>query len=228
MIGTVINVGTVVAGAGIGLLVGKRIPDRIHETIFKGLGLLTLVIGVKMSLETNNVLVLMASTLLGGLVGEWVGIQRRLDQLGQYFQARIGEGRGRFSEAFVTSSLVFCVGPMTILGSIQDGLTGDYTLLGMKSMLDAFSSMAFSATLGAGVLLSALTVFLFQGGLTMSASLLDGQLTEPMVAEMTACGGLMLLGIGLVLLDVTRPRVASFLPSLLIAPLIVRLTTVLT
>ena len=228
MIGTLINVGTVVAGASIGLLVRKRIPDRIHETVFKGLGLLTLVIGVKMSLKTNNVLVLVASTLSGGLVGKWVGIQRCLDRLGNYFQARIGEGRGRFSEAFVTSSLVFCVGPMTILGSIQDGLTGDYTLLTMKSMLDAFSSMAFSATLGAGVLLSALTVFLFQGGLTMSASLLDGQLTEPMVAEMTACGGLMLLGIGLVLLDVTRPRVANFLPSLLIAPLIVRLTTVLT
>jgi uncharacterized membrane protein YqgA involved in biofilm formation len=227
MIGTLINVGTVVAGASVGLLVRKRIPDRIHETVFKGLGLLTLVIGVKMSLETNNVLVLVASTLSGGLVGKWVGIQRCLDRLGNYFQARIGEGRGRFSEAFVTSSLVFCVGPMTILGSIQDGLTGDYTLLTMKSMLDAFSSMAFSATLGAGVLLSALTVFLFQGGLTLSASLLDGQLTEPMVAEITACGGVMLLGIGLVLLDVIRPRVANFLPSLLIAPLIMRLEMVL-
>ncbi len=227
MIGTLINVGTVVAGASIGLLVRKRIPDRIHETVFKGLGLLTLVIGVKMSLKTNNVLVLVASTLSGGLVGKWVGIQRCLDRLGNYFQARIGEGRGRFSEAFVTSSLVFCVGPMTILGSIQDGLTGDYTLLTMKSMLDAFSSMAFSATLGAGVLLSALTVFLFQGGLTLSASLLDGQLTEPMMAEITACGGVMLLGIGLVLLDLIRPRVANFLPSLLIAPLIMRLEMVL-
>jgi len=228
MIGTFINVGTVVAGASICLLVGKRIPDRIHETVFKGLGLLTLVIGVKMSLETQNVLVLMASTMLGGLVGEWVGVHRRLDLLGGYFQTRFGQGRGRFSEAFVTSSLVFCVGPMTILGSIQDGLTGNYELLAMKSMLDAFSSLAFSATLGAGVLLSAVTVFLFQGGLTLSASLVEGRLTDPMVAEMTACGGLMLIGIGFVLLDVTRPRVANFLPSLLIAPLIVRLAMVLT
>ena len=227
MIGTLINVGTVLGGSSVGLVVGKRIPDRIHETVFKGLGLLTMVIGLKMSLETGNVLILMASALTGGLVGEWIDLQRRLDSLGSYLQDRFGKSRGRFSEAFVTSSLVFCVGPMTILGSIQDGLSGNYELLAMKSMLDAFSSMAFAATLGVGVLLSAATVLLFQGGLTLCASLLDGRLTEAMIAEMTACGGLMLLGIGLVLLDVTRPRVANFLPSLLFAPLIVRLATFL-
>ncbi len=121
----------------------------------------------------------------------------------------------------MTSSLVFCVGPMTILGSIQDGLTGDYQLLLMKSFLDLFSSMAFAATLGVGVVCSAATVLLFQGGLTLAAGTIESVMTDVIVAEMTACGGLTMLGIGLVLLDVARIRVANFLPSLAIAPLIV-------
>ena len=135
-------------------------------------------------------------------------------------QAKFGRCRGRFSEAFVTSSLVFCVGPMTILGSIQDGMTGNYDLLVMKSILDAFSSLAFAATLGIGVMFSAVTVLLFQGGLTLGASLVEGRLNDAMIAEMPACGGLMILGIGFVLLDISKPRVANFLPSLAIAPFI--------
>ena len=222
MIGTVLNVGTVIVGSSVGLVAGNRIPDRIHETVFKGLGLLTLVIGMRMALETQNVLILLGSVLVGALIGELLRIQTGLDRMGERLQVRLGGARkGRFSEAFVTSSLVFCVGPMTILGSIQDGLTGDYSLLAMKSMLDAFSSFALAATLGFGVMFSALTVLLFQGGLTLGAAVSEGWLTEPMIAEMTACGGLMVLGIGFVLLDVAKPRVANFLPSLAIGPLIV-------
>ena len=225
MIGTAINVATVLAGSGFGVVVGNRIPDRVHETVFKGLGLLTLVVGIKMSIETQNILTLMGSLLAGALVGEVLGIQAGLDRVADKLQTRFGGGRGRFSEAFVTSSLVFCVGPMTILGSIQDGLADDYDLLAMKSMLDAFSSFAL-ATLGIGVMFSALTVLLFQGGLTLGAGVLEGLLSEGMIAEMTACGGLMVLGIGLVLLDIARPRVANFLPSLVIAPLIVWILSV--
>jgi uncharacterized membrane protein YqgA involved in biofilm formation len=220
--GTIINVAAVLSGSCVGLLIGKRIPDRIHETVFKGLGLLTLVLGMKMALESRHLLVLLASTLIGALIGELVGIQRRLDQVGDWVQSKVSDSRGRFSEAFVTSSLVCCVGPMTILGSIQDGLSGDYDLLAMKSMLDAFSSLAFAATMGIGVMFSALTVLLFQGVLTLGASVLDGLLNDAMVAEMTACGGLIVLGIGFTLLGVAKPRVANFLPSLVIAPLIVR------
>ena len=221
MIGTAINVGTVLVGSGVGLFAGSRLPDRVHETVFKGLGLLTLVVGMKMALETQNILVLLGSVLTGALVGEVVGIQSGLDRVGDLLQAKFGRCRGRFSEAFVTSSLVFCVGPMTILGSIQDGMTGNYDLLVMKSILDAFSSLAFAATLGIGVMFSAVTVLLFQGGLTLGASLVEGRLNEAMIAEMTACGGLMILGIGFVLLDISKPRVANFLPSLAIAPFIV-------
>lgn len=221
MTGTIINVATVLAGSSVGLVAGRAIPDRIHETVFKGLGLLTLVIGMKMALETRSVLVLMGSILAGALLGEVLGIQRRLDGLGDRLQSRFGGGRGRFSEGFVTASLVFCVGPMTILGSFEDGLSGDYELLAMKATLDGFASMAFAATLGIGVLFAALTVLIVQGGLTLGATALEGYLTDAMTAEMTACGGLMMLGIGLILLDVARPRVANFLPSLFISPLIV-------
>jgi len=220
VIGTVINVGSVVLGSGVGLVAGQAIPDRVHETVFKGLGLLTLVIGVKMSLESTNVLILLGSILSGALIGEGLRLQAILDRIGERLKDRFG-GRGRFSEAFVTSSLVFCVGPMTILGSLHDGLSGNYELLATKSMLDLFASLAFAATLGAGVLFSAITVLLFQGGLTLSATFLDGRLTDAMVAEMTACGGLMMLGIGFILLDVSKPRVANFLPSLVISPFIV-------
>ncbi|HAA75863.1 TPA: DUF554 domain-containing protein [Candidatus Latescibacteria bacterium] len=221
MIGTAINLGTVLAGSGTGLLIGHRIPDRVHETVLKGLGLLTLVIGLKMAFDTQRVTVMMGATLMGVLVGEGLRIQDRLDRLGDRLQRRFQSRGGRFSEAFMTSSLVFCVGPMTILGSIQDGLTGDYQLLLMKSFLDLFSSMAFAATLGVGVVCSAATVLLFQGGLTLAAGTIESVMTDVIVAEMTACGGLTMLGIGLVLLDVARIRVANFLPSLAIAPLIV-------
>lgn len=223
MTGTLINTATVLAGTGAGLLVGARLPDRVHETVFKGLGLLTLLLGVQMGLETRNVLIPMGSLLAGAVVGELLRLQERLDALGDRLQARFG-GRGRFSEAFVTSSLVFCVGPMTVLGSIRDGLSGDYELLAVKSLMDGFAALAFATTLGPGVAFSALTVLVLQGGLTVSAGALEHVLNEVMVAEISACGGLMLLGIALTLLDVARPRVANFLPSLVLAPLIVWVT----
>lgn len=220
MTGTAINVVGVLIGSGVGMAAGKVIPGRVRETVFSGLGLLTLVVGMKMALETQNVLILMGSVLSGGILGELTGIQTGLDRLGDRLQTRFG-GHGTFSEGFVTSSLVFCVGPMTILGSLQDGLTGDYELLAMKSILDTFAALAFAATLGFGVMFSAVTVLIFQGGLTLGAGLFEGRLTDVMIAEMTACGGLMLLGVGLVLLGISKPRVANFLPSLAIAPFIV-------
>jgi len=220
MTGTVLNVTTVLVGGGVGMVLGQRIPERIRETVLKGLGLLTLAIGMQMALKTANVLVLMGSILLGGIAGELLGIQRRLDGLGDALQARFS-GDGRFSEGFVTASLVFCVGPMTIMGAIQDGLQGNLELLAVKSMLDGFAALAFAAALGLGVLFSALTVLVYQGAITLGAAHMEGTLTSGMVEEMTACGGLMVLGIGFVILDLMHPRVANFLPALAIAPLAV-------
>ncbi len=227
MVGTLINVATVVVGSGAGMLVGSRLPERVRQTVLHGLGLMTMVIGMSMALQTQNPLRMLAALLLGGVVGEGLGLEERLQALGRWLETRIsgnsGEGSA-FVKGFVTASLVFCVGPMTILGSIQDGLTGNYTLLAIKATLDGFASLAFSASLGIGVMFAALTVLIYQGSLTLGAGLVKALLTEAMITEMTAVGGAMILGIGLLLLDIKRVRVASFLPGLLIAPLLVALT----
>jgi len=223
MTGTFLNMATVLVGGGLGLLLGKWIPERIRETVLKGLGLLTLVVGMQMALKTGNVLILMGSALVGGIIGEALSIQGRLDRLGAALQTRFSGGaESRFSEGFVTASLVFCVGPMAIMGAIQDGLSGDYQLLAIKSMLDGFAALAFAAALGAGVLFSIATILLYQGGISLGAAHLEGVLTPPMIDEMTASGGLIVLGIGFVILDLMHPRVANFLPALAIAPLLVK------
>jgi hypothetical protein len=228
--GTLINVLTVLVGGTLGTLLGNRLPERMRETIMHALGLLTMVIGFQLSLETENILIILGSLLLGGLLGELLRIERGINQLGRWLERRTGgeaaaagspSGATTFSHAFLTASLVFCVGPMTILGSIQDGLTGDYTLLAVKSTMDGFASLAFASTLGPGVISSALTVLVYQGALTLGAGWADAVLTDPMVAEMTATGGVLMLALGLGLLGIKKIRVGNLLPAIAIAPIIV-------
>ncbi len=226
MTGTVINVITVLLGATLGTLLGARFPDRVRETIMGALGLMVLVLGFGMSIA-GNALIVLASLLLGGIVGEWLEIDERLNALGRALEARLERGGavGNFTRGFVTASLVFCVGPLTILGSIQDGLLGDYRLLAIKSLLDGFAGLAFASTLGIGVAFAALTVLIFQGALSLSAMLVGaalGSVTKDTgwVVQLTATGGVILLGIGLLLLDLKRLRVANLLPAIFIAPLI--------
>ncbi|HOI94946.1 MAG TPA: DUF554 domain-containing protein [Syntrophobacter fumaroxidans] len=222
MTGTYINMATVLAGTTVGVCLGARLPERIRATVLHGLGLLTILIGLQMALETKNILIVLGAILLGGILGEALKITEGLERLGSTLQALLSRGRSRtFGEAFVTSSLVFCIGPMAILGSIEDGLTGDYRLLSIKALLDGFASIAFSAALGWGVALSAVTLLAYQGSITLFANVLSRILTEPMILEMTATGGLLILGIGLKLLELKDIRLAGFLPALVIAPLIV-------
>ena len=232
MVGTLINILTVLVGGGIGTLLGSRLPERIRETVLHGLGLVTLVVGIHLTLETQNILIVMGSVLVGGMLGEWWRIDAGLERVSEWLHARVAKRLGNrplghFTEGFVTASLVFCVGPMTILGSIQDGLTGDYSLLAIKSLLDAFSALAFASSLGIGVLFAALTILIYQGGLSLLAGLAQNILTDPMIAEMTATGGVLILAIGFMLLDIKRIRVANLLPALVIAPAIVALLTAL-
>ena len=225
MIGTLVNTGTVLVGGTLGTVLGDRLPERMRTTVMHGLGLITLVVGMQMALSTKNVLIVLGSVLIGGLLGEWWRIETRLETLGDYLKTHAARWpfltKGKFTEGFVTASLVFCVGPITIMGSIQDGLTGDSQLLLIKSGLDLFASLAFAATLGMGVTCAALTVLLLQGGITLCANAAQRILTEPMITEMSATGGVVILGIGFLLLDIKRVRVANFLPGLVIAPLIV-------
>lgn len=230
MTGTILNVITVLIGGVLGSFLGNRLPEKMRLTVMSGLGLMTAVVGMQMALGTHNVLLVMGSVLIGGVLGEWWQIQEGLEAIGRWLEERVGGALGGSDErsitrAFVTASLVFCVGPMTILGSIQDGLTGDYSLLAIKSMLDGFAALAFAATLGPGVVLSILTILAVQGGISLAAIAIGdalGSVTRqtPWVIEMTAAGGVLILGISLILLDLRRIRVANLLPAIVIAPLV--------
>ena len=228
MVGTLLNIATVLAGGTLGTFLGARLPARMRETVMSGLGLVTLLIGISMAVKTRQPLVVMGSILLGGVLGEWWRIEDGLEATGHWLEQHFGRPQevaaGRsITRAFVTASLVFCVGPMTVLGSVLDGLTGDFNLLAIKSLLDGFASLAFGASLGPGVVFSALTILVYQGGLSLAARLLGSSLAgvsaqTPAVVEMSATGGVLIIGIGLLLLDLKRIRLANFLPAIVLAP----------
>lgn len=220
-LGTAINVVAVLVGGGIGTLVGARLPEEMRGAAMSAIGLVTLLVGVSNFLEFHNPLVPLVSVILGLVIGELLGIDAALKRLGDYLERRFSKGESPVSRAFVTTSLLFCVGPLTILGSIEDGLTGDYSLLALKSALDFVASLSFAAVLGWGVLLSAGTVLVVQGTITLSAGLIEPLITEPMVQATTATGGVLILGLGFVLLGLKEIRVANMLPALVVAPVLV-------
>lgn len=226
MTGTILNVITVLAGGLIGLAFGARLPETMRKTVVAGLGLFTLAMGASMFSGTQNPIVVLVALLFGCVLGEWWRIEARLESLGAWLQQRFASdsegGSARFVRGFLTASLVFCVGPMTILGSIQDGLTGDFQLLAVKSVLDGFGSMVFASTLGVGVLFSAVVVLVFQGGISLLAAQAQALFTDPMIAELSATGGVILIGIAISsLLEIKPIRMGNFLPALFLAPLLV-------
>jgi uncharacterized membrane protein YqgA involved in biofilm formation len=226
MTGTIINIVAVLLGGSLGTFVGGRLPERVRQSVLWALGLFVIALGIQLTFDSQNALITLGSVLLGGLLGEWLQIEDAMKRFGAWLEARFahsdsGEGTARFIKGFVSASLVFCVGPMTILGSIQDGLTGNYQLLAIKSLLDGFAALAFSASLGAGVLFSVVVILVYQGGLSLLAAQAQSLLTTPMIDEMTAVGGLLMMAIGVGALLELRPiRVANYLPALVIAPLI--------
>ncbi len=227
MTGTFINVAAILIGGSIGLLFGTRIPERFKNTVIAGMGIFTAALGLDMFLESGNQLIVLGALLIGALIGEWIGIEDWLQKLGQTLEKRFSSesesgSNSRFVRGFMVSSLLYCIGPIAILGSIQDGLTGDYNLLAVKSTLDGFASIAFASTLGVGVLFSALPTLVYQGGVSLLANQLNAVVTDPMMAEMTATGGILLIGVGISnLLEIKKIRVGNFLPALAVAPLIV-------
>ncbi|HEY8786820.1 MAG TPA: DUF554 domain-containing protein [Candidatus Limnocylindria bacterium] len=220
--GTLLNAATVLIGGVVGTVVGDRLPERLRENVVRGVGLFVTAMGVKFAIDTSNLLFMLGAILLGGIIGSLVGVDARLNQLGDALQRRFARGAtSTVAEAFVTASIVFCVGPLTFLGSIQNGLAGDATLLTVKSVLDGFTAIALAATLGWGVLLTVPLILLYQGGLAVGASLFAGILSDLQLREMSAVGGLLLIGVGLRLLAIRDIKVADFLPAIIVSPLVV-------
>ncbi len=231
--GTLLNVVTVLGGVVIGLLIGGRMPARIRDGLTTGLGFFTVLLAISMGIRVftdpsalaGDDLAVLAAVLAGVAIGELLRLHDGLEALGGWFQQRLArdDRPSRIAEGFVTASLVFCVGPLTILGSLENGLTGDIRLLAVKALLDGVASIAFAAALGPGVALSALTILVIQGGIAGGAFLLRDVLDPATILAITSAGGVILLGVALRLLEIKPVRVASFLPALVLAPIFIRI-----
>jgi uncharacterized protein len=237
MTGTLINVAAILIGSALGILFGSRLSANLKSTVIAGMGLFTSAVGIQMFLKTENPLIVLGALIFGAILGEWWRIEDGLRRLGVWLEQHFSKEKesenlaapgapagssSRFVRGFMTAALLYCVGPMAVLGSISDGLSGDYVTLSIKSVLDGFASIAFASTLGVGVAFSALPVLVYQGGISLLAGQLDTIVTTSMMNEMTATGGVLLMGIGVSsLLEIKKIRVGNFLPALAIAPLIV-------
>jgi len=219
-LGTLVNVVAVLIGGGAGLLLRSGLPDKLKLAVFQGIGLCTLVIGMQMALQIENLLILVFSLLLGGLLGVSADLQGRLEALSDRLKARLPGSGERFTEGLVSAFLIFCVGSLTILGCMHEGLRGDASLLYTKSTLDCFMAAALASTYGVGVLFSVIPLFILQVGLTLLFGSLGGSVDAVVLANLTATGGTLIIGIGLNLLELTKLRLVNFLPALVMAVLL--------
>ena len=214
MLGTLINAAAVAAGGVAGLMIHSKLPERFMKIIFQAAGLFTLAVGMASALKTGNFLIAGLSLLLGAITGELIHIEAKLEKSGEDLKKLIKSDNARFSEGVVTPFLLFCIGPMTILGCFEEGLGNPPNLLLIKSMLDGFVSISFAAALGVGVIFSIIPLLIVQGALTLAASSLQSVFTENVITELTAVGGLLLLGLGINLLDIKKIKVANLLPAM--------------
>jgi len=217
VLGTLVNAGAVAIGSLLGIFINTRLPKSITGIAFQAIGLFTLFLGVPRALETNNFIIMILSIVFGSIIGEGLDIDLQINKLGNWLKRRLGASQENFSEGFVTAFLLYCMGSMTILGAIEEGLGDEPNLLLAKSVLDGVSSIALAATLGIGVLFSVIPLLAYQGGLTLFASSLQDVLTNVVIDEVTAVGGILLLGLGITLLEIKQIKVLNMLPSLLIA-----------
>lgn len=223
MLGTIVNVVSIVLGSCVGMLIGNRIPDRYSKIVFQAIGLAVMGIGISMTLKSNNMLITTLSIIIGGLLGEWMRLEEGLERWAEKLKGKIKIKSVHFTTAFVTATILYCSGSMAILGSIEDGLGHTPNLLFTKSMMDGITAVAFSASMGIGVIFSAIPILIYQGSITIFAEFIHRFLTEPMIAEMTAVGGLMLIGLSLNLLKIKTIPVMNFIPALVIAILLAAL-----
>jgi len=219
-LGTIANAAAIVAGSLVGLLMHGRFPENVKKIVFQALGLSVLVIGLQMALKMDRPLLVVFSMVLGGIAGELLRIEDRLESMGERLKSVARSRNALFTDGFVSASLIYCVGSMAILGSLDDGLRNDPTILLTKATLDGFASIPLASTYGVGVMFSAVPVLLYQGAITLAAGSVREVVTPELLMQITSTGGLLILSIGVNLLGFARIRVGNFLPSLLAAALL--------
>lgn len=225
MIGTILNCIAIIFGCVLGLILKDRFPNRISNILIQGIGLISLTLGIQMAIKANDVLMIILSLVMGGIIGETVDIEKRLDNIGVKIKSLFKhvKGKEKFTEGFITTSLLYCVGSMAVMGAIEEGISGNPHILIAKSALDGISSIIFSASLGIGVLFSTIPVFLYQGAITKIAHLVKNWVTTDIITEMTAVGGILIIGLSLDILEIKKIKIANLLPSLLIIIILITL-----
>ena len=216
MIGTLINAGAVIAGGTIGLLLKKNMPERITSIYFQAIGLFTLAIGISMVYKMQHIIIIVSSLAIGSLLGEWINLESGVERLSNYFKRKLRIGSEKFSDGLTTAFLMFCIGSMTILGSIQEGTGGSPDLLMTKSLMDGFASILLASAFGVGVLVSAIPLLIFQGGITLLAMYAGSFFTPEIIQGLTSVGGILLIGLGIDILEIKKLRVLNMIPALII------------
>ena len=219
MLGTIVNSIAIILGALLGIIIKKGIKEKYKSTIIDGIGLSIMIIGIMGGIKTDNIVLIIASIVVGSIIGEIIDIDYKLEKLGHNMERKFGKGDSNFSKGFVTASLVYCIGAMAIVGALESGLTGNHETLFAKSILDGITAILFASTFGIGVAFSAIPVFIYQGIITLLANSAKDLLTVNVINEMSAVGGILILAIGINLLGIKKIKVANMLPSIII-PLI--------
>lgn len=217
LFGTIVNVATIIAGSLLGYFFHSKLPQRIAKIIFQAIGLFTIYIGITMTMKTGQILILIFSMVLGSAVGEWIDIDQYINRLGDWVKLKVKSGHETFSEGMTTAFLLFCMGSMTILGAFEEGTMAKSDLLIAKSVMDGFSSLALASALGIGVVFSVFPLIIFQGGLTLLAFWLGSLMPQPVINEMSAVGGLILVGLGFSIMEIKKIKVINMLPALVVA-----------
>lgn len=216
LFGTIVNGIAIVIGSLLGIILKKGIKDEYKSTIMDGIALSVIVIGITGGIESENIILVISSIVMGSIIGEAMGIEKKLDQIGYKLQTKFGRGDSNFSKGFVTASLIFCVGAMAIIGSLESGIQGNHDTLIVKSIIDGISSIIFASTLGIGVLFSAIPVVIYQGTITLLATSIKGMLTPEVVNEMSAVGGILIMAIGINVMGLKKIKVGNMLPAIFI------------
>lgn len=220
LMGTIVNVVLIIIGGVIGSFTKRGIPERFRTLIMSAIGLVTAVIGITFATQTSNILIVIVSLVIGGILGEMIDIDDKLNQMGEWVKAKIKGEKSDVGEGVVTATLLFCIGSMAIMGSLDSGLRGDHTILYTKSVMDGISSILFAGSMGVGVILAAIPVLIYQGLLTLLASSLEPYLSAVLITEMSAVGGILLIGLGLSILEIKKIKVANLLPAIIIPSII--------